>query len=407
MKRAPFLLWCSLVVILDVGCTPGVFAQPMSEPGFIVLNTGDTLRGTITLRRGEQNPKSLDFAKDGSPRTYRPLEVVYFQFGDKAAYVGVAAEIDQSPMTLKDFSEPNVREESRLDTVFLSVIVRGKLSLYSLVDRRGNKHYFAGKDGQVSELHYRLRLLHRQYSSRTLELNLYREELKGLIQQCPQAEPLIDRVEHSQRSLQQLFMIYNERCHPEVESKVNTPLRPTLVVSIFGGGTFAVLDNGQSSGTGPAIATYRGTQKPAGGLYLEVQAHKMLRRLSVINEFLYYSVDFVSTSSIQYRYNLDYLRYNLAGRMYFSGGSVRPFLQAGAGIGKATRVSYFSGTGPSVFVPTNKDRGVFVAVGTKWKRLGMQVRYERGTGFSDAVGFRARVNSYMAFVSVDLNKLKE
>ncbi len=382
-------------------------AQPISDSGLLVLTNGDTVRGTVTLRRSEQNPRSVDFETAGSTRAYRPHEVSYLQFGNQVAYIGVVTDIDQSPMTLKDLSEPNVREESKRDTVFLTVIVRGKLSLYRFIDRRGNNHYFAGKDGQVRELHFRVRQLDRKYGASILTFDLYKQELKELIQQCPQAEPFIEKTEYTQKSLQQLFMVYNERCHPDITSSVDKPLRPTLVVSIFGGGTTSTLDNGLSSGTGPAIARYDGTPKPAGGLNVEIQAHRMLRRLSVVNEFLYYSVDFTSISTggaIPYRYNLDYLRYNLAGRMYFVWGPLRPYVQAGAGLGKATRVSYYSGSGTNLFVPTNKDRGVFAAVGMKYHRVGLQVRYERSTGFSDAVGFRARTNTWFGFLSIDLNK---
>jgi hypothetical protein len=377
----------------------------------IVNQAGDSLRGEITVPRSDTNPRFVDFTQGGTTTRYRADQLKYFRIGDEASYIGFIGDIDKSPVKLSEFVDGTITAGTVRDTVLLSIVILGKLSLYRLMDGRSNIHYFVGEKGNVSELILRVRRVEKPGGYGLMTSEVYKSQLRKMITDCSQAEPWIDKTEYRESSLSKLISKYNS-CHQETPTYVQKQSRPHLVIGLSGGVVMSSLNNltaGQSPGaTG---ATYNGSTRPAGGLTVEILAPRMLKKFSIINEVLVHGVNFVREDpgpASAYFFELDYLRYNLGGRRYFGGEKLKPYVQVGVGAGRAYRTSYFSGNPvQSSFKPSKKDYAAHMGAGLKYGRFGFHARYERSVGFSEIIYFTPRVNNIFTMFTIDLNKPKE
>jgi hypothetical protein len=393
--------------------TEVALSQSFTQNGVIVKEPGDTLRGEISIPRSDKNPRYIDFTQGGTTTRYRPDRVKYFRIDDQPAYIGVITDIDKSPTKLKSDQQAVTQAPVR-DSVFLMTVVVGKMNLYRLMDERSNLRFFISLDGKLTQLILQVKTVYSTTPGNTgiydAAVEIYKNQLKTMITNCVQAEPWIDKTDYTQSSLTKLVLNYNS-CHKEIPSYIQKRPAPRLVVGVFGGMVFSSLNNKGGPATGAPAATYSGSTKGSGGLCLEILTARTQQRLSVINEFMSYGVEFRSKGTAafdSYYYDLKYVRYNLAGRYYFSGNKLVPYVQAGVGIGRAYQRSYFSGLPANQrFIPGKNDKGVHLAAGLKVKRFGIQARYERSPGFSESRGFISKVNNIFAFVTFDLNKPKD
>jgi hypothetical protein len=136
-------------------------AQANYQPGVIVNQKGDTLRGFIDFREWDKEPKEINFKPDtaAQPIKYSARQIRYFNVS-----VGYLAEYQQyCGRITTDETDINKlligRDTSvRIDTVFLKIIQRGKnLTLFSYGDNIKVRYYISEKPGDVpQELTYRV-----------------------------------------------------------------------------------------------------------------------------------------------------------------------------------------------------------------------------------------------------------
>ncbi|MBC8985879.1 outer membrane beta-barrel protein [Pedobacter sp. N36a] len=138
-------------------------AQSNFQKGYLVTNTGDTLRGYIDYREGLKTPASFVFKTElnsAAPKTYTLKDCTACHIDDMASYQRFLVNISLGSVELSKISAL-VDTTSRRDTVFLQVLQSGpNVTLYSYVDRIKTRFYILDKaetfpEELVMQLYYR------------------------------------------------------------------------------------------------------------------------------------------------------------------------------------------------------------------------------------------------------------
>ena len=136
-------------------------AQTQKLKGFIVLNNQDTLQGYIHYKGWANNPKSIDFQKDSSEKsftTYTLKDISFFEVSHYDGYKRAVIKKDSRPLNFMA-PWPLEKDSTVTDTVFLRILIKNNpLGLYELIDEK--IHYFiSDKDNYYEELEYKLVLV--------------------------------------------------------------------------------------------------------------------------------------------------------------------------------------------------------------------------------------------------------
>lgn len=116
----------------------GVNAQTNPRSGFIITNTGDTIRGIIDFRTNERLSKQCVFWANGESEshTYKPGEIEGFRFDNGGKYF-VTRRL-------------NVTGDPQL--YFAEFMVQGKMNLYCVAHNRDEYFFFEREDGEMAQL---------------------------------------------------------------------------------------------------------------------------------------------------------------------------------------------------------------------------------------------------------------
>jgi len=109
-------------------------AQTNFKPGYIVTQTGDTVYGEIDYRGGQLMATLCKFkGSDGTISKYSPNDISLYRFIDSKYFVS---------------------RELEKQTVFLELLIEGKVRIYYMRDVAGD-HYYIDKEGErLAELPY-------------------------------------------------------------------------------------------------------------------------------------------------------------------------------------------------------------------------------------------------------------
>lgn len=113
-------------------------AQTNPKPGYIITNTGDTIRGTLDFRTNAKLSKQCLFMADGESayKTYVPGDIEGFRFESNGKFF-VTRRLDL-------YGEPQL--------YFAEFMVRGKMNLYCVADDYDEYFFFEREDGEMAQL---------------------------------------------------------------------------------------------------------------------------------------------------------------------------------------------------------------------------------------------------------------
>ncbi len=173
-----------------------LLAQSHFEPGKIITDAGDTLKGYIDNQEWRKNPREIRFrqGKDDSPvKTLGLSDLRYFSFNEGGAYIRAIVVEDMS--AAGEFLAP-VKSTST-DTVYLKVLVlSAHLSLYQLVDSK--EHFYISKEeGQYEELLNR-NYLEQNRDGYTIqkEERIYKDQLTSFVQKGPDSLRQVRKIQN-------------------------------------------------------------------------------------------------------------------------------------------------------------------------------------------------------------------
>ncbi|MBR5653434.1 MAG: hypothetical protein IKX22_05070 [Prevotella sp.] len=113
-------------------------AQTNPKPGYIITNSGDTVRGNIDFRTNESLSRQCVFWANGGSEgtTYKPGDIEGFRFDNNGKYFVTRR--------LALFGDPQL--------YFAEFMVQGKMNLYCVVFNRDEYYFFEREDGEMAQL---------------------------------------------------------------------------------------------------------------------------------------------------------------------------------------------------------------------------------------------------------------
>ena len=129
MKKAILAILCAISATVTM-------AQTNPKSGYVITNSGDTIRGIIDLRTNERLSKQCEFWANGEKegKTYKPGDIEGFRFDNNGKYF-VSRRL-------------NVTGEPEL--YFAEYMVQGKMNLYCVAYSQNEYFFFEREDGEMA-----------------------------------------------------------------------------------------------------------------------------------------------------------------------------------------------------------------------------------------------------------------
>lgn len=257
------------IVFLAIACyCIPAFAQTLAE-GYIVKNSGDTLRGFIRERVDWFQPY-IDFAKtESSELVGVPLydiKAFYLKKYD-AYYYGRILEIDKKPVDVANLERLPARKMVK-DTIALRLLVKGAVNFYDYTDENFKQHFFVQKNnGDVEELAY-VRYMAQRGS--VAEMPYFVEPLRKMLEGCDKVNQNLIR--YDEKALTKVVQQYNS-CFGTSEQFGKEKEHAKLRISAFAGGGISKMgfkDEKHIIGADPAGAKWPTTSSVLGGVRLDL-----------------------------------------------------------------------------------------------------------------------------------------
>jgi hypothetical protein len=296
----------------------------------------------------------------------------------------------------------------KMDTVFLTVLVQGKASLYYLKDLQAKVHFFIQKDkGPIEELI----LLKYLQESKTgnggkalVVVHKYKGQLLDAFADCPEIASSIRSVKYTPESLQKLFVEYNQ-CLVGQPIPYSARLeKVTVKAGLLAGGSHTKLQfvgDGHKELTGaPFTKAFSYTL----GASFDILLPRSHQKWSLYNEFRWKSYQvsalYQEKKSDQYytlnnlSFDIGYINWSSMVRYRCPMGKLQPFVNAGICNALAVKVGN-ENTVESRFYTNyrieqeeaiehfrKREFGFCFGIGAKMRAFSGELRYEVGDGMS-------------------------
>ena len=304
-KIIPMKIFLSLSILMAaLSC----FGQKNFRPGYIVTAAGDTITGNIKYTNWEQNPRKIEFKQDGREPAILVLnDLTAFEITGEDRYEKYIVLKSGRPTDIGRFHEP-IPESAVTDTAFLRVLVRGKTSLYELVDTR-NYYFIRNAYTEPKELEHWLEP--QVQSDDFYTRDTYKDQLRELMSGPDFNNKLNSRINN---------ITYDEQSLTDIVSRLNQ-LRGEVVntwkpgkknTTYFFVGTGANIGKMDISGTNPELSTlnYSTSLTPSFRAGVDFASSRNLQRLIFRSELAYHSLKSSGTSNIgkgsAFERNIDY-----------------------------------------------------------------------------------------------------
>lgn len=418
------IVWCVSIALLQYG-----YGQDNFQTGYLLAQSGDTIRGYINDLNWRKSPVGIEFRPtlEAQSELLDPTKIGGFSVGGEI-YTSAIVEKEESSENLANL-EYDADLNIRIDTVFLQLLVQGKLSLYYHQDEIDLKNYYMRTANDQWTL-----LGHKKYyqlkEGKTIlaENRQYLGQLRNQMQDCSTMIGSLNETTYTQKSLTDLFLQYLECVGADI-GYYHKPAKIRLQAGIFAGITATSFQF--KGGAGSSLSSLELIDFPistglSGGAYLEIVFPRNREKLSLVNE-LYYnafqttgtvveseSVDrfLTTTAEVEYTYlKLAHLvRYKLLvgnSSVYITGGIANGFAISSDSYHLRERV-----TGPLTTLIENRpiadfrtyEQSAIVGVGLMVGPAIIDLRYETGNGISQIPNFGSPTDRVSAFVGYRLWK---
>jgi hypothetical protein len=387
------------------------YGQENFQPGYIINLNRDTIKGFIDNRMWDVNPKAVTFraTQTAENSNYSPIDIIAFGINGEVYESGIV-NVDDGPYDIQDL---NYQKELhyRTDTIFLYTLIQGDKSLYYYKEKFGKENFFIRRDSKIELLVFKRYLtdIHEGISTNTgvVTNNRYVRQLAFYFQNCPALQPEINKAEYRKESLSSLFLAYYDcsKSHIAFQKKMN---KPRIELGAVGGMSLTKLKF-----IGPDDYAYLTTlnfprsKNLAFGLYFNIILPRAQEKWSIYNEVLYSSFKvsgvydesktearpYLKTSTLGF----SYLKLNNMLRYKYKVRNVFVFINGGLSTGVAIAETNTSRTVSTLYTPNkfisegkalNNTRkfevGYTVGMGSQYRKLSLEIRYEYGNGFSNS-----------------------
>ncbi|MFD2786541.1 outer membrane beta-barrel protein [Hymenobacter rubripertinctus] len=397
-----------LLLPLLLGSASAVEAQTNFRPGYIVMATGDTLRGDINLRGQDLNSRQVELRSAGHQASvYTPADI--------KAY-GVVGRQDWEAFELAGEDTPPTSR------YFLERLVRGPASLYRVVTRKGvEKYYLLTPAGKLEQLANTRQTRQQDGVDIYVEGREYQQVLATAFQECLHLQPQITTTPFREKALLDLISTYNTRCMGQLPQRVVRQTQLQLQLEALAG-----IQRGEVAFSGDVIyagATFRKIT-PTWGMGIALTSSRsptISARLEAYYSHEQYGGTYstAATPNQEIQVTIDYLRIPLLLRYTLPLDKWQLFSQVGYVANVALshegmlRYPFYSGYLERRLIPEANlrklDSGVQAGIGFSKQVIGMHpvsvaLRYDWSTGFIDSEGVQAGMNRWGVTLGYGLRK---
>jgi hypothetical protein len=147
-KKKPFYYFLIAFIFLFV--ESGI-AQKNYSDGFVVVNTGDTLKGMVDYQIWHNTPSKISFRNLTNIETiFTPDDIKCFQINQKGLYVSRQVSYDSASINVNNLTK-NRQPEYKQSTIYLQYIVQSNISLLSYT-KDDRVHFFIQENDRFTEL---------------------------------------------------------------------------------------------------------------------------------------------------------------------------------------------------------------------------------------------------------------
>ena len=396
-------------------------AQAKYLPGYVVLNTGDTLKGFIETGDWRKAPETIHFkSSSGELHTYTPLIIRSFRIKNGEWYFSYAGDIDPSSLNDNELNYDPTPDTTKA-LLFIRAVIIGKASLYYARDNNDRIHLFLQKDGGIiSELKYKkyykdelvVQDYRTQITRRAIMSNqLYKEQIINTFSDCPYVSMrILDQpISYSKNDIMKVVIDYNRCKNARVVYKEEKE-KWKFQVSVNGGINYSSISFKSDSNTYVGESVISNSVGFAAGIGLNCILPRTRESWSIYNEVMV--KNFTSsgiTGSAPFKeqaevtMDLLYVKLLTMIRYQFPGSMIKPFLNAGMSNGLAIKDEnlVLVSTGiPENFLHyfRHYEQGVIAGAGLNWKKLSVTVRFELSNGMSDYSNVKSNFTTTYALV---------
>ncbi|WP_139337751.1 outer membrane beta-barrel protein [Pontibacter indicus] len=304
------------------------------------------------------------------------------------------------------------------DTVFLRVLVKGKVSLYTLNEPDAQERIYVQKEGEAPvELVYRSVLKRSGGKSGIVKLPVYRGMLNTKMTDCQDLANKVNQVAFKPSALKNLVQDYN-MCASGVEGNyVATEEKVKFNIYTLGGVSYTFLNINGHPNRALNEPKFTGMSYSLGASLLATLPRRH-GRYALVGELLYKSYQTEGTfrhinqqteqvyTKYTTTFQMNQVAINVLGRYRFLDRSIRPYVSLGVGnnflLSDNSHQEVYSPSyptenrkrdNPMANIMRKHEQTLLLGIGGEWKRLQAEIRLEKGNGFSAAEGVKTANNA--------------
>lgn len=397
MGPAPLKV-CFLAVLLF---RPGLFltAQKNFLPGTIIDRHGDTLRGEIDFRDWQTTPARISFrqADSSEVRELDAMELLSFEVNAER-YESRRVRVfpySRNPESLSPVENIGKAQDT---TLFLQVLITGKLTLWEYRFAGGIDYFFVnGEGGSPEQLRLITRLTMNEGLMAVEKEELFKNQLAYLLKDCPVAAQRASAARYNAESLERLIFIYNT-CGRDTVEKAVDPGRVQLF-PLLGYVSSRLRFSGYPPEGSQHYPDYSGIAGGFGALFI---LPRKRQQLSIAGDLLWQhfhstsntvAVNSFTTETGHIDYSL--LKVEILFRYRYPARGARPFIETGMANSVTFGANDYQTTVDALHHSTSNDpllggsirqylEDWILGAGVSGKRWTLEGRFEAGPGISDA-----------------------
>lgn len=357
-------------------------------PGFVVTNTGDTLRGEINNRAWRRSPDQITLRSPLVSVIYTVSDIQSFGIpGDNERYIRLSLRLDRTPLDIDRVQQkPDILWEEA--TVFALKLVDGPLSLYTYEDNNSKVHFIVQRIGEQPQDLILLR--YQAAAAEIVTISHYQQQLKSLTADCATVQLKSARVDFGETSLTNLVETYNACVskvapiivrHPKGKSRLEWGAHVGMLQT-------RVAVRADLTQYTSAESSFQGTPSPTIGVWLNAyftrnrnvsfyvnlynQGYTVQPTQGAFSEFL------GDKWSVQYLKLLTALNWTLPVR-----SALKPYILVGMSNGIGLKIKVERATGEAAidkYLQRQFEQAFVGAFGLRYRRCSFEGRYEIGNG---------------------------